>query len=134
MAPPSSQRSFEPMEARAPEHRSWHLSAGWLSVVELLVLGPLAAILVLGLIPSAFEIEWACIGPRGIEGTAGDTYAAAFGVVGTLGWFAVLAAAIYAEIVGARRLAVLLPVIWFAVLVSTALIAAAAIGPQLCPI
>jgi hypothetical protein len=100
----------------------------------MLILGPAAAILVLGVIPDAFEIEWACVGRLGVERTSGDTYAAAFGVFGTLGWLAVLAGAIYAEIVGARRLAAVLPVVWFVLLVGAALVTAAAIGPQLCPI
>jgi amino acid transporter len=116
------------------DRRSFRMTAGWLSVVEMLVLGPAAAILVLGAIPSAFEVEWACVGATGSVRTAGDTYVAAFATLGTMGWLGVLVALIYAEIAGWQRLVAVLPLVWFAVLVAAALVAAAVIGPEPCPV
>jgi Na+/H+-dicarboxylate symporter len=109
------------------------MSAEWLSVLEMVVLGPLAALLVLILIPSAFDVEWACIGHVGTVRTPGDEYIATFAVFGTVGWFAVLVSAVFAGIFEARRVAAILPLVWFAVLVGAALVVAASIGPELCP-
>jgi hypothetical protein len=115
------------------KRRSLQLSAGWLSVVEIVVLVPAAAILVFGIVPSAFDIEWTCIGPAGTEHTAGDTYLSGVATLMTFGWLLVLVASIYAEIAEKPRAAAVLPVLWFAVLVAISLVAAAAIGPELCP-
>lgn len=113
--------------------RSRRVGSGWLSVLEIVVLGPLAAYLVLLAIPWLFEIESECIGPYGVQPVAGDSYFAGVSVAGTLGWLAVIAGAIYAQIADSPRLAALLPVGWFVVFVSGSLIVAAAMGPQLCP-
>jgi hypothetical protein len=116
-----------------PRHRRLQLSPEWLGALEMLILGPLAAILVLGVIPSAFEVEWACTTSLGTEHTAGEDYIAAFAVFGTIGWFGVLVASIFAGIADARRLAALLPAAWFVLLVGAALVVAATVGPAACP-
>lgn len=113
--------------------RSRPIGSGSLAALEILVLGALAAYLVLGIIPSAFSIESDCIGPSGVRRITGDTYFAAAAVVGTFGWLAVAAAAICAQISESRRLALFLPFVWFLVFVGGALAVAATIGPQVCP-
>jgi hypothetical protein len=89
---------------------------------------------VLGIIPSAFDVEWACSTSYLFARTAGEDYAAAFAVFGSLGWFAVLVATIFAGIADARRVAAILPAAWFVLLVGVALIVAAAISPAACPV
>jgi hypothetical protein len=116
-----------------PRHPRLHVSAEWLAALEMLILGPLAAILVLGVIPSALEVEWACTTSLGTTRTAGEDYIAAFAVFGTIGWFGVLVASIFAGIADARRLAAILPVLWFVVLVGAALVVAWTVGPAACP-
>ncbi len=113
-------------------HRSRGLPSGLLCALEILVLGPLAALLVLWVIPSAFGIEWACVGVSGVLHQAGDSYVAGFGVAGTFGWLAVGVAAIFASIAEVRWLPVVLPVAWFLALVAGSLVVAASIGPQPC--
>jgi hypothetical protein len=115
------------------QRRRPHLGAEWLSVLEMLILGPLAAYLVLGAIPDAFDVEWSCLSTIGTERTGGEDYIAGFAVFGSLGWFAVLAGSIFAGIADARRLAATLPFAWFVILVGSALVAAATIGPAACP-
>ncbi|MFO7573412.1 MAG: hypothetical protein R6W48_12550 [Gaiellaceae bacterium] len=100
--------------------------------IEVLVLAPLAAILVLLVIPSWFQIDWGCISTTGVTRTPGDTYITTFGVLGTLGWLVVVMAALFANITGSNRVASILPIAWFTTLVLAALVTAAAIGPQLC--
>jgi hypothetical protein len=104
-----------------------------LGAFAILVLGSLAAWFVLFVIPTAFTIESDCLGEYGLERITGDSYFAAAAVVGTFGWLAVTAGAIYAQIAESTRLALLLPIAWFVVFVGGFLIIAAAIGPQLCP-
>ena len=58
------------------KRRPFHLSAGWLTLVELIVLAPAAGILVFGVVPSAFDVEWGCLGGFGVTPTDGDTYLA----------------------------------------------------------
>jgi hypothetical protein len=108
------------------------LPAGWASFLEIVVLAPLAAVLVLGVVPSAFEIEWECVRGFGVVRTVGDSYLTAFAVVGALGWVAVAVGMIYAHISERPRVALALPLAWFVVLVVSALVAAAAIGPATC--
>jgi hypothetical protein len=115
-------------------HYRPRVTAEWLTVLEMLILGPLAGILVLGVIPNVLDIEWACTTAFGTGRTAGEDYIAAFAVFGTLGWFAVLVASVYAGIAEARRVAAILPVAWFVLLVGAALIFAASISPATCPI
>lgn len=59
--------------------------AGLVSAVAIVLLGMLAAILVLIALPRAFGIEWACVGETGVQRTAGDAYVEAFAVLGTIG-------------------------------------------------
>lgn len=116
-----------------PVPRSRRVGSGWLGVLEIIVLGPLAAYLVLKAIPSVFEIESQCVGRYGRQRITGDSYFAGASVAGTFGWLAVIVGAIYAQIADSPRLAVLLPVAWFLAFVSGSLIVAAAMGAQLCP-
>jgi hypothetical protein len=98
------------------------------------VLGILAAVLVLWAIPSLFEIEWECIaGAGGVESGKGDSYLSGVVVFGTLGWLLVAIGVVYAQIFGSRRGTLLLPAVWFATFVLGALIVATALGPQPCP-
>ena len=113
---------------------SLRVPVGWLSIVEMLVLGSAATLLVVEVIPSAFQIEFDCIVATGTRRTAGDTYIAAFAGLGTLAWLGVLLGIIYAEIAGALRLVAILPLVWFATVVVAALVTAAAISPALCPV
>jgi hypothetical protein len=106
---------------------------GYVAVLEILVLGPLALWIVLRLLPAVFEIESQCFGPAGAQRIGGDTYNAGMVVAGTLGWLLVLIGVVYAQIVESRLVAVLLPIAWFVVLVGGSLIAAVWVGPQLCP-
>lgn len=117
---------------RQPAVRHLHLGVGHLTAAEILVLGPLAAFLVLWAIPEAFEVEWGCISTAGVAHTSADTYVAGFGVLGTLGWILVGLVVLFASITGWRRVWAVLPIAWFSALVLGALVAAAAIGPQLC--
>lgn len=122
------------LRSREPRvRRSRRLGAGSLSALEILVLGPLAAYLVLLVIPSAFDIESQCVGEFGAEQITGDTYFAGASVFGAFGWLAVVVGVIAAQIAESPRVAVLLPIAWFAVFVGGALVVAATIGPQLCP-
>jgi hypothetical protein len=114
--------------------RHVRVGAGWLSVLEVLVLAPTAAYLVLKAIPSAIKVEWECMTDAGRVRSEGDSSQAAFAAIGTFGWIAVLAAIVYAEIFEAFRLVALLPLAWFTVLVAAAFVAAVAIGPAPCPV
>lgn len=109
------------------------MRAGSLGALEILVLGSLAALLVLVVIPAVFAIDSGCVGTSGVQWIGGDTYFAGAGVVGTFGWLAVALAALYAQIAESPRLALLLPVAWFVLFVGGFLVVAAAIGPQPCP-
>ena len=65
--------------------------------------------------------------------TAGDTFVAAFALLGSLGWVVAFLGAIYASIADRRGVVLLLPLVWFAVLVLSALAVAAWLGPVPCP-
>lgn len=118
---------------RRPTRERALLSAERVMWIEVIVLAPLAAILVLLAFPSWFAIEWGCVSTTtGVMRTAGDAYIATFGVLGTLGWLLVVMAALFANVTGSSRVAAYLPIGWFTALVTSALIAAAAIGPQTC--
>lgn len=118
---------------RRPSHRLPSLSSERIMWIEVVVLAPLAAILVLLAFPSWFEIDWGCVSTTtGVMRTAGDSYIAAFGVIGSLGWLLVVMIALFANVTGSSRFAAYLPVAWFVTLVTSALVAAAAIGPQTC--
>lgn len=104
-----------------------------MSVLEFLLLGVAAALLVLVVIPRTFAIESSCIGETGVQRTAGDTYVAGFVVLGTLGWIGAFLGAIYASIADRRGVVVLIPVVWFLALVLAALAVAVALGRVPCP-
>ena len=116
------------------KRRPLHLSAGWLSLVELIVLAPAAAILVFGVVPPAFDVEWSCLGGFGVITTDGDAYLAGFATIMAFGWLIVLVGIVYAEIADNRRAAAAIPAVWFAALVALAVVWAAAIGPERCPV
>jgi hypothetical protein len=113
-------------------HRS--LSAEALSVVEILVLAPLAAVLAFWVVPNAFEIDWSCVSALGVEGTRGDSFAQVVAVAGTIGWVGVFLGVLAAQIAERPRLAAALPIAWFALLVAGMTIAAAVVGPAPCPV
>ncbi|MGH3128467.1 MAG: hypothetical protein ACRDPX_11145 [Gaiellaceae bacterium] len=104
-----------------------------LGLVEILVLGPLAAFLVVYLIPSQVGLDWDCVGAFGPQRLSGDTYFAGMMVVGTFGWLLVGLGVLFAQIAESERLAVLLPVAWFLLLVLSSLAISAAMGPESCP-
>ena len=58
---------------------------------------------------------------------------AAFALLGSLGWVVAFLGAIYASIADRRGVVLLLPLVWFAVLVLSALAVAAWLGPVPCP-
>jgi hypothetical protein len=109
------------------------LPVGVLNAVETILLGVVAAALVLYVFPDVFAIESSCLGETGQQTTVGDTYIAAFVMLGTLGWLGVFLATIFASIADRRDVVVLLPVVWFLALVLTALAVAVVIGPVSCP-
>jgi hypothetical protein len=117
------------------ERPGWfdRLPSGALSALAFLLLGPAAAYLVLVAIPRGFEIESSCLTSGGVQKTSGDTFVGAFVVLGTLGWIAAFLGAIYASIADRRGIVVLLPLVWFAVLVLSAFVVAAVLGPVPCP-
>ena len=114
---------------------SWldRLPVGPLAVLETLLLGVLAAALVLYVFPRGFAIESQCVGPTGQQTTAGDTYVGAFVAFGTLGWLGVFLGVLYGSIAERRGLVLLLPALWFLALVIPALVVAVLLGPELCP-
>ena len=109
------------------------IPAGVVSTLGFVLLGPLAGVLVLVVIPDAFGIESSCLTATGTVTTAGDAYVRSFAVLGTLGWLGVVGGAIFAGIVGQRAVVMLLPILWFVVLVLAALVAATVVGPVPCP-
>lgn len=109
------------------------LTAGTLSLVEILVLAPLAAVLAFWLIPKAFGIEWSCVTGTGIGNTDGESFAENVAVFGTIGWFVVFLGTLFAHIADRERLTAVLPIAWFLVLFTAMVVAAASIGPAPCP-
>lgn len=104
-----------------------------MSALAILLLGLLAGIVVLLVIPSIFGIESSCVGAFGAQRTAGDTFVAGFVVLSTLGWLGVFLGTIFASIADRRDIVVLLPVLWFLTLVLAALVVAVFLGPEHCP-
>ena len=121
--------------ARAQEpSRRRRLSVDSLSLLELVVLVPLAGALVLWLIPKWFDIQWNCVTGLGEQGnTPGDSYADTFAVLGAFGWIVVAIAVLFAHIAERPRVAAVIATAWFGLLVGGALVWAAAISPALCP-
>ena len=118
--------------SRPPSSSRHGLSPERLTGIEVIVLAPIAALLVLWLIPAWFQIDWGCVSSTGVGHTPGDTYITTFAVLGTLGWLLVAMAALFANVTGSTRVAQILPVAWFTALVLGAVVAAATMGPQLC--
>jgi len=121
--------------ARSPEPpRRRRVSVDSLSLLELVVLVPLAGVFVLWLIPKWFDIQWSCVTGLGEQGdTPGDSYADTFAVLGTFGWIVVAIAVLFAHIADRQRLAAAIAAVWFGLLVGGAVLWAAAIGPAPCP-
>lgn len=105
---------------------------GLLSLASMLVLGVLAAFLVVEVIPRLFTIEPACVSAGGWQGSSGESYFDAVMVIGTFGWLGVGVGAIYASIADRRRVVLLLPVAWFLALLMFALTLAIVVGPARC--
>jgi hypothetical protein len=126
---------FRPRTRRsAREPESPDTMAGLAAFLEIALLGPLAALLVLWAIPRLFGIESECVlQSGGVEHGVGDSYQAGVAVFGTFGWLLVSIGVVFARIADSRRSAVLLPLAWFLLFVAAALIVAMAIGPQPCP-
>jgi len=114
-------------------HHLRNRSSASLGLLEILVLGPLAAFLVVYLIPSQVGLDWNCVGAFGPQRLSGDTYVAGVMVLGTLGWLLVALGVLFAQIAESERLAVLLPVAWFLLLVFSSLAISTAMGPESCP-
>ncbi|HLF67712.1 MAG TPA: hypothetical protein VI503_00090 [Gaiellaceae bacterium] len=114
-------------------HRLHRPGIGLLAGLEVFGLGALAALLVLWAIPQAFDIEWSCLSSEGLVRRMGDSYGAGVALAGTFGWLLVGVGTLFAIIAESRRTAALLPVAWFLVFVVGAILAAAAMSPQLCP-
>jgi len=113
--------------------RRRHLTGSPLIGLEFVVLGGLAAFLTLWVIPAAFQIDWSCLNQAGVTRLGGDTYLHAVVVIGTFGWLFAAMGELLAQIGDSRRAAAVIPAVWFTVFVGVALIAAAAVGPQICP-
>lgn len=90
-----------------------HPSYGSLGLLEILLLGPVAAFLVVRFIPSLFGADWDCVGAYGRQRVAGDTYLAGMVVMGTFGWLLVAVGVLFAQIAESEKLAALLPLVWF---------------------
>ncbi|HXG76772.1 MAG TPA: hypothetical protein VNJ53_09395 [Gaiellaceae bacterium] len=122
-------------ETRPDRERRWleRVPVGPFSALEFSLLGLLALALVLYAIPRAFGLESDCVAGAGVVTVPGDTYIGAYAVLGTLGWLAVFLGMLYASIAEREDIMLLLPALWFVVLVLSALVAAAAVGPSPCP-
>ena len=132
----ATRRSRHLEYAPSPTHRKPHihgLSIYSLALLEIVVLAPIAAVLALWLIPDVFQIQWGCVSSAGVRATRGDDFAHSVAVFGTLGWLLVGVAVLFAHIAERPRLAAILPLASFVALVGGTAIAAAAIGPALCP-
>jgi hypothetical protein len=105
---------------------------GLVSLASMLVLGVLAAFLVIEVIPRLFTIEPACISTGGWQGSTGESYLDSVMVIGTFGWLGVAVGTVYASIADRRRVVLLLPVAWFIALVVFALTLAIVVGPAIC--
>ena len=108
--------------------------AGAVSALELVLLSPLSAILVVVEIPRSFGIQSAClVAGVGVVRVRGDLYVEGFTVLGAVGWLAVFAAMLFAGIGERRVIMLLLPALWFATYVLAALAVAVPVGPAPCP-
>jgi hypothetical protein len=135
MASATSAATLERMDPSRHARRRWveHVPFGPLGALAFLILGLAAAALVLVVIPRGFDIESSCITATGLQRTGGDDYVGAFVLLGTLGWLATFLGMIFANIADRRRLAALLPFVWFSGLLVAALAVAILVGPAPCP-
>ena len=117
---------------RSRPPRLHRVPVGLVSLASMLVLGVLAAFLVVDVIPRLFTIEPSCVSAGGWQGSTGESYFDAVMVIGTFGWLGVAVGAIYASIADRRRVVLLLPVAWFLALVTFALTLAIVVGPAIC--
>lgn len=106
----------------------WGLVVG----LEVLVAALGSAMLVLGVIPAAFDVEWGCVTSKGDTHTAADTYVATFAVLGALGWIVAAGATTLLYASGRLWLALATPAAWFGLIVGTSLLTVSAIGPLPC--
>jgi hypothetical protein len=116
----------------APQSHRLAMPWGLLAAVEVIAFALLSGALVLWIIPSAFEVEWACVGVTGAARSSADTYIDAFAVFGALSWLVVSGATVMAYAAGRRVLAAAIPAAWFAALTLIAVAISAAIGPLPC--
>jgi hypothetical protein len=98
----------------------------------MLVLGVVAAGVIVDLIPRLLTIESSCISSQGWTRSDGDSYFGTVMVIGTFGWLGVGVATIFASIAERRLAVLLLPMAWFAAFVLLALTMAFVIGPAPC--
>lgn len=125
MPEPTSEQDVRTWPERAP--------AGAIGALEFLLLAPASAYLVLVAIPRAFGIESSCVGPTGSQQTSGDTYIAAFVLLGAAGWLGSFVGVLLASLAGRRGLVMLVPLAWAVVLVLAGLTVAALVGAVPCP-
>ena len=120
-------RSQEPSRRR-------RLSVDSLSLLELVVLVPVAGVLVLWLVPSGSTSSGAA--SRASESRATRPATATrtrLPSSGTFGWIVVAIVVLFAHIAERPRLGAVIAAAWFGLLVGGALLWAAAIGPAQCP-
>jgi hypothetical protein len=115
-----------------PSSRLDRLPVGLMSLALTIVLGALAAVLAIAVIPGLFTVEPACVSAGGWQGSSGESYFDAVMVVGTFGWLGVAVGTIFASIADRRRVVLLLPAVWFTALVVFALTLAIVVGPAIC--
>ena len=126
-------KDIAPGDTHGPRRPHRHLvSVGVVTAAEALMLAALSFMLVLNVIPDAFDVKWGCIGHGGFTRTAGDDYANAFAVVGAVGWLAVLGGTALASVTDRRWLAFVIPLAWFSVLTLASLVVTVLMGPQPC--
>jgi len=113
--------------------RRRRVGAPSLTLLELLVLAPLSLWIGLWWAPDAFDVEWGCAGALTTQSTRGELYGELAAVAGSLGWLVVFVAFLFAHIAEQSQLAAALPTAWFAVYAGGCVVAAAAVGPALCP-
>ena len=102
-----------------------------LTTAEIVILGPVAAIVVLGIVPATFGIEWFCVF-EGAEAKGADYYWDTFSIVTPVTWLALVVAAISTHTRGLRNVAAALPVVWFVLLVASSFVVGASLGSQPC--
>lgn len=105
---------------------------GLVSSVSILVLGALAAVVLVFLVPELLTIESSCVSAQGWTRSDGDQYFGTVLVLGTFGWLGVAVATIYASIAERRLAVLLLPYAWFVAFMTLALTIAVIVSPAPC--